>query len=116
MTLIAENGKWVYNIDLNSRTAIRMNNAGYKALQGNSGINMDVAIGAMKIGTEEILGRVCDVWEKGYPYSRAWIWKGIALRKDQECSSNGSNYRSDKDPGKHLHPGRQTYDPFRCEG
>jgi len=89
MTLITENGKWVYNIDLNSRTAIRMNNAGYKALQGNSGSNMDVAIGAMKVGTEEILGKVCDVWKKGYPYSMAWIWKGIALKKDQDVAAMG---------------------------
>lgn len=89
MTLIAENGKWVYNIDLNSRTAIRMSNAGFKALQGNSGSNMDVAIGAMKIGTEEILGRVCDVWQKSYPYSKAWMWKGIALKKDQDVAAMG---------------------------
>ena len=89
MTLITENGKWVYNIDLNSRIAIRMNNAGFKALQGNSGGNMDVAIGAVKIGTEEILGKVCDVWEKSYPYSRAWMWKGIALKKDQDVAAMG---------------------------
>ncbi len=89
MTLITENGKWVYNVDLNSKTAIKMNRAGYKALQGNSGDNMDVAIGAMKIGTEEILGRVCDVWKKGYPYSMAWIWKGIALKKDQDVAAMG---------------------------
>jgi len=89
MTLITENGKWVYNIDLNSRTAIRMNNAGYKALQGNPGSNMNVAIGAMKVGTEEILGKVCDVWKKGYPYSMAWIWKGVALKKDHEVAAMG---------------------------
>jgi len=89
MTLITENGKWVYNIDLNSKTAIRTNNAGYKALQGNSGGNMDVAIGAMKIGTEEILGKVCDVWKKSYPYSMAWMWKGVALKKDQDVAAMG---------------------------
>jgi len=89
MTLITENGKWVYNIDLNSRTAIKMNNKGFKALQGNSGSNMDVAIGATKIGTEEILGRTCDVWKKGYPYSRAWMWKGVALKKDQDVAAMG---------------------------
>lgn len=89
MTLITENGKWVYNIDLNSRIAIRMNYAGYKALQGNSGSNMDVAIGAVKIGTEEILGKVCDVWEKSYPFSKTWMWKGIALKKDQDVSAMG---------------------------
>ncbi|MBC8549370.1 MAG: hypothetical protein H8D23_06935 [Candidatus Brocadiales bacterium] len=89
MTLITENGKWVYNIDLNSKTAIKMNNIGFKALQGNSGSNMDVAIGAMKIGTEEILGKVCDVWKKGYPYSMAWMWKGIALKKDQDVAAMG---------------------------
>lgn len=89
MTLITENGKWVYNIDLNSRIAIRMNNAGFKALQGNSGGNMDVAIGAVKIGTEEILGKVCDVWEKSYPFSKTWMWKGIALKKDQDVSAMG---------------------------
>ena len=33
-------------------------------LQGNSDSNMDVAIGAMKTGTEEVLGKVCDVWKK----------------------------------------------------
>ncbi len=89
MTLITENGKWIYNIDLNSRTAIKMDNAGFKALQGNSGSNMDATIGAMKIGTEEILGKVCDVWKKGYPYSMAWIWKGIALKKDHEVAAMG---------------------------
>jgi hypothetical protein len=89
MTLITENGKWVYNIDFNSRTAIKMNNKGFKALQGNSGSNMDVAIGATKIGTEEILGKICDVWKKNYPYSMAWIWKGIALKKDHEVAAMG---------------------------
>ena len=89
MTLITENGKWVYNIDLNSRTAIKMNNKGFKALQGNSGSNMDVAIGATKIGTEEILGKVCDVWKKSYPYSMAWMWKGVALKKDQDVAAMG---------------------------
>jgi len=89
MTLIAENGKWVYNIDLNSRTAIKMDNKGFKALQGNSGSNMDVAIGAVKIGTEEILGRACNVWQKSYPYSKAWMWKGIALKKDQDVAAMG---------------------------
>ena len=89
MTLITENGKWVYNIDLNSKTAIRMDNKGFKALQGNSGSNMDVAIGAVKVGTEEILGKTCDVWKKSYPYSMAWMWKGIALRKDQDVAAMG---------------------------
>ena len=89
MTLITENGKWVYNIDLNSKTAIRMDNKGFKALQGNSGSNMDVAIGAVKIGTEEILGKTCDVWKKSHPYSMAWMWKGIALRKDQNVATMG---------------------------
>ncbi len=89
MILITENGKWVYNVDLNSRTAIRMNEAGFKALQGNFGSNMDVAIGAMKVGTEEILGKVCDVWKKGYPYSMAWMWKGVALKKDHEVAAMG---------------------------
>ena len=64
MTLITENGKWVYNIDLKSKTSIRMENKGFNALQWNSGSNMDVAIGAVKIGTEEILGKTCDVWKK----------------------------------------------------
>ena len=64
MTLITENGKWIYNIDLKSKTSIRMENKGFNALQWNSGSNMDVAIGAVKIGTEEILGKTCDVWKK----------------------------------------------------
>jgi hypothetical protein len=89
MTLITENGKWVYNIDLNSKTAIRMDNKGFKALQGNSGSNMDVAIGAVKAGTEEILGKTCDVWKKSNPYSMAWMWKGIALRKDRDVAAMG---------------------------
>ena len=38
-----------------------MDNKAFKALQGNSGSNMDVAIGAVKIGTEKILGKTCDV-------------------------------------------------------
>ena len=89
MTLITENGNWIYNIDLNSRTAIKMNRSAFEALQGNSGSNMDVAIGAMKTGTEKILEKVCDVWKKSYPYSMAWIWKGVVLKKDQEVAAMG---------------------------
>ncbi len=89
MTLITENGKWIYNIDLNSGTAIKMDETGYKSLAGNTGRNMDDTIGATRIGTEEIAGRVCDVWKKGYPYSMAWIWKGIALKKDQDVAAMG---------------------------
>ncbi len=66
-----------------------MDNKGFKALQGNSGSNMDVAIGATKIGTEEVLEKTSDVWQKSYPYSKAWMWKGIALRKDQEVAAMG---------------------------
>lgn len=89
MTLITDNGNWIYNIDLNARTAIKMNNARYKALAGNSSTNMGEVIGARKIGTEEVAGRVCDVWKKGYPYSMAWIWKGIALKKDKDVAATG---------------------------
>ncbi len=87
MTLITDNGKWIYNIDLNSKIAIKMDETGYKSLAGNTGRNMDETIGAVKIGTEEIVGKVCDVWKKGYPYSMAWIWKGVALKKDQDVAA-----------------------------
>ncbi len=87
MTLITENGKWIYNIDLNSGTAIKMDETSFKSLAGNTERNMDNTIGATKIGTEEIVGRVCDVWKKGYPYSMAWIWKGVALKKDQDVAA-----------------------------
>ena len=66
-----------------------MDNKAFKALQGNSGSNMDVAIGAVKIGTEEILEKTCDIWKKNYPYSMAWMWKGIALKKDQDVAAIG---------------------------
>ncbi len=89
MTLITDNGKWIYNVDLNTRTAVKMNNARYKALAGNSSTNMGEIIGAVNIGTEEVAGKVCEVWKKGYPYSMAWIWKGIALKKDKNVSSTG---------------------------
>jgi hypothetical protein len=89
MTLITDNGKWIYNVDFNTRTAVKMNNARYKALTGNSSTNMGEVIGARKIGTEEVAGRVCEVWKKGYPYSMAWIWKGIALKKDREVADTG---------------------------
>ncbi len=89
MTLITENGKWIYNIDLNSGIAIKMDETGFKSLAGNTERNMDNTIGATKIGTEEIVGRVCDVWKKGYPYSMAWIWKGVALKKDQDVAAMG---------------------------
>lgn len=87
MTLIAENGKWVYNVDLSARTAVKMNQANYKALLGSSGTNMDKVIGAMKVGTEEVAGKACEVWERNYPYSKAWMWKGVALKKDQDVAA-----------------------------
>lgn len=89
MTLITDNGKWIYNVDLNARAAIKMNNARYKALAGNSGRDMGEVIGAVKTGTEEVVGRVCEVWKKDYPYSMAWMWKGIALKKDKNVADTG---------------------------
>lgn len=87
MTLITDNGKWIYNIDLNSGTAIKMDETGYKSLAGNTGRNMNETIGATKIGTEEIAGKTCDIWKKGYPHSMAWIWKGVALKKDHDVAA-----------------------------
>ena len=37
-------------------------------------------MGAQKTGTEEVAGKMCDVWEVKNLGSKSWVWKSVTLK------------------------------------
>jgi len=37
-------------------------------------------MGGVKVGTEVVLGKTCDVWEIKNMKSKTWVWKGVTLK------------------------------------
>ena len=76
---------WYYDVDLNDRTGMKMEipNMGRMAA-GALGKILSSAMGGKKIGTEQVAGRPCEVWETKNPPSKSWIWKGIPLKSEIE--------------------------------
>lgn len=89
LTLITDGGKWIYNIDLHKRTGTKMKNPMFDKFaekadeeMTNFGEEVLKEIGAVKTGTEEVAGKICDVWESSKVNMKTSIWKGIALKTE----------------------------------
>ena len=89
-TLTLLDSKWTYNIDLDKRTGTKIettllkeivDKSGSKDL-GKVGENMMKSMGGEKIGSEEIAGKMCDVWEIKSLNSRSWVWNYITLQTE----------------------------------
>ncbi len=48
------------------------------------GLEVVKAKGAKKIGTDDVLGRKCDVYEIKNFSQKLWVWEGIVLRTEQK--------------------------------
>jgi len=87
-TLTLLDGVWIYNINLDGKTGTKMSNSMLKDLSESSsdkdltevGEEMMVRMGGKKIGTEEIQGKMCDVWEIKNMNTKTWVWKGVTLK------------------------------------
>lgn len=87
-TLVITDGEWVYNIDLDAKTGTKSKNIKYEDILKYSKDKKikDISeqtmkdMGGEKIGKEELLGKMCDIWEIKKIKTKIWIWKGITLK------------------------------------
>ena len=94
LTILEDNGRWINNVDLDSRTGIRMKNPRYKEYIGKSRIkleklaeNKNMDAGGERREIEMIAGKPCIVWEVRTTGVKSYTWNGIILKK-----TSGSGY------------------------
>ena len=95
-------GEWIYNIDLARRTATKTKNPMLEQFiqaaknkdksLAELGEEMLRSMGGEKIGTEEVAGKSCDVWETKKLGSKSWVWKGVTLKS--QLSMGGTQVSS----------------------
>lgn len=89
-TLTLTRNDSVYSIDLDSKTGTAMQNPMMNTMMKNAkgkdlmemGMEMMKNMGGEKIGTEEILGKTCDVWEIKKMGSKASVWNAIPMKTE----------------------------------
>ena len=88
LTFLEDNGRWINNVDLDSRTGIRMKNPRYKEDIGKSRIvleklaeNKNMDAGGERREIEMIAGKPCIVWEVRTTGVKTYTWNGIILKK-----------------------------------
>ena len=88
LTFLEDNGRWINNVDLDSRTGIRMKNPRYKEYIGKSRIkleklaeNKNMDAGGERREIEMIAGKPCIVWEVRTTGVNTYTWNGIILKK-----------------------------------
>jgi hypothetical protein len=87
-TLNILEGEVGYNIDLATRAGTRTTNPLFRKILdrspdknlGDLGLRMLEEMGGVKIGTEEVAGKLCDVWEIKNLQSKSWLWKVVTLK------------------------------------
>ncbi len=81
---------YTYNIDLTKRTGTKIETPLMKELNARAeaegkdmadvGEEMLVRMGGKKVGTEEFLGKKCDIWVMEQMGSKIWVYNGITLK------------------------------------
>ncbi|HLG18038.1 MAG TPA: hypothetical protein VJH03_26590 [Blastocatellia bacterium] len=81
-------GEWIYAIDLDKRTGAKTQNPLFKQITDRAGTK-DLAelgekmmrdMGGVKTGSEEVAGKMCDVWEVKNLGSKSWVWNSVTLK------------------------------------
>lgn len=83
---------WTTTVDLNRKTGSRIPTPLMPELietakrEGGDmtdiGEAMMTRMGAVKVGTETLLGKPCDIWEIQQMNSKTWVWQGITLKTE----------------------------------
>ncbi len=85
-TLTILEGKTIYTIDLSTNTGTKMENPLFQNVSDEDlqeiGERMMKQMGGEKTGTEDVLGRTCDVWEIKQMRGKTWIWNSIPLKTE----------------------------------
>ncbi|GEM_PF-953126 len=87
-TLNILEGEMIYNINLATRAGTKTVNPLFKKILDRSpdknladlGLRMLEEMGGVKIGAEQIAGKLCDVWEVKNLSSKSWLWKAVTLK------------------------------------
>lgn len=87
-TISILDGGWLYTADLNKKSGLKMPNTLNEMLsslpegleQNQVTAKIMEKLGGEQQGTDEILGKTCQVWEAKNMNSTLCIWKGIPLR------------------------------------
>jgi hypothetical protein len=87
-TLTILEGELVYNINLATRAGTKTVNPLFKKILDRSpdknladlGLRMLEDMGGVKVGTEEVAGKLCDIWEVKNLQSKSWLWKAVTLK------------------------------------
>jgi hypothetical protein len=74
----------VYNLNLNDNTGIKIQGSGEASEIMSEKLIED--FGGTKVGTEEIAGKTCDIWEIPNIYTTTCLWKSISLRTTAEVA------------------------------
>jgi hypothetical protein len=84
-------GFWQYTLDVEAGTGTKTKNTVLESLVMNSdgdleqlGLKMFRSMGGKLSGTEEMLGKTCDVWELKSMGTKIWVWKNIPLKSVTE--------------------------------
>jgi hypothetical protein len=86
-TKVIMNNKFVYTIDNNSGEATKMENPLYSMFPEGTdlekvGEEMMKNMGGIKIGTETVSGKDCEIWEIKKLMSKVWVWKSIPIKSE----------------------------------
>jgi hypothetical protein len=81
-------GELGYNINLATRTGTKTTNPLFRKVLdrtpdknlGDLGLRMLEEMGGVKTGTEEVAGKLCDLWEIKNLQSKSWLWKVVTLK------------------------------------
>lgn len=90
LTLLDED--WIYAIDLDKKSGAKIKNPMFESLRASapdgdySQVSLDLMqkMGGQKIGTEEIAGKTCDVWEMKDMETKSWLWNVIPLKTESK--------------------------------
>lgn len=77
----------IYDLDYKTNQGTKIKNPLYDALVRNKskslaeiGLEMLKSMGGVKIGTENVAGKQCEVWEVKSLNTKTWVWKNITLK------------------------------------
>lgn len=87
-TLVLTDFDWTINIDLDKKTGTKTKNTVFQEMVKNAkdddviemGMKMLKDMGGVKVGTEKVAGKTCDVWEVKKLGSKTWLWNAIPLK------------------------------------
>ena len=85
--LTITDGLWIYNVNMATNTATKMQNPMFKSLANRknktlkqTGEDLMKAMGGKIVGKDTVLGKTCDWWEVPQLMMKTCVWKGLPLK------------------------------------